>query len=163
MPSFLSGKRTEAEAQVSVWTELGIQPTNDLDAIQHAFAKQVKTRHPEEDPVGFQRLNEAYRTATSYSRRLNAEPEAQTPKTGAQGAIRPWVPAQSESLALAVPADSAWTKSTEPEDDAPLDFAALIAKGVLADMQPPPKHLGRIQKFLTQVSPSLKTWSERYL
>lgn len=42
------------------WEILGIEPTDDLRTVKRAYAKKVKVTRPEEDPVGFQQLNEAY-------------------------------------------------------------------------------------------------------
>lgn len=42
------------------WEILGIEPTDELRAVKRAYAKKVKTTRPEEDPKGFQELNEAY-------------------------------------------------------------------------------------------------------
>ena len=42
------------------WEILGIEPTDDLRTVKKAYAKKVKVTRPEEDPAGFQQLNEAY-------------------------------------------------------------------------------------------------------
>lgn len=45
------------------WSVLGIVPTNDVKTIKRAYAKNLKKTKPDENPAGFQRLNEAYKTA----------------------------------------------------------------------------------------------------
>ena len=42
---------------------LGLRPDADERAIKRAYAAQLKTVRPDEDPAGFQRLNEAYQAA----------------------------------------------------------------------------------------------------
>lgn len=53
---------------MTVWEILGIGPTNDIRAIKKAYAEKVKTCHPEDDPDGFRKLQEAYRKAMDYAR-----------------------------------------------------------------------------------------------
>ena len=50
------------------FTILGIAPTDDLTAIKRAYAGKVKQCHPEEDPLGWQRLHDAYLNATDYAK-----------------------------------------------------------------------------------------------
>lgn len=45
---------------------LGVGPDADERAIKRAYAAKLKTTRPEEDPQGFQALNEAYRTALAW-------------------------------------------------------------------------------------------------
>ena len=42
---------------------LGLRPDADERAIKRAYAARLKTTRPDEDPEGFQRLNEAYQAA----------------------------------------------------------------------------------------------------
>jgi hypothetical protein len=45
---------------------LGIAPDADERAIKRAYAAKLKTSRPDDDPEGFQRLNEAYRDALRW-------------------------------------------------------------------------------------------------
>jgi hypothetical protein len=53
---------------MSCWLELGIAPTADIEAIKKAFAAQSKQHHPEDDPEGFSRLRQAYRSALQLAK-----------------------------------------------------------------------------------------------
>ena len=45
------------------WRELGVEPGADSETVRRAYLRLVKTRKPEQDPVGFQRLRDAYEIA----------------------------------------------------------------------------------------------------
>ena len=45
---------------------LGLAPDADERAIKRAYAARLKTSRPDEDPEGFQRLNQAYQAALAY-------------------------------------------------------------------------------------------------
>jgi hypothetical protein len=61
---------------VSIWNELGIEPTTDSRAIKRAYAARLKQVHPEDDPTGFQRLRKAYEDALAHA---NGRPKAVAP------------------------------------------------------------------------------------
>ena len=42
------------------WDILGIGDDADAKAIKRAYARALKSTRPDEDPIGFQRLNDAY-------------------------------------------------------------------------------------------------------
>ncbi len=48
---------------------LGLGPDADERAIKRAYAARLKTTRPDEDPEGFQRLNEAYQAALAWRQR----------------------------------------------------------------------------------------------
>ncbi len=50
------------------WSILGIEPTTNKKVIQQAYADKLKIYHPEDDPVGFQNLRDAYRCAIAYAK-----------------------------------------------------------------------------------------------
>ena len=52
--------------------ELGLRPDADERAIKRAYAAKLKTTRPEEDPQGFQALNEAYQAALAWHRAQEA-------------------------------------------------------------------------------------------
>lgn len=52
---------------------LGISDDADERTIKRAYARLLKTTRPDEDPAGFQRLNEAYQAALSYQRHQESE------------------------------------------------------------------------------------------
>ncbi len=49
------------------WEVLGLQPTSDRRAIKKAYAVRLKTTHPEDDPLGFQELRDAYEMALIWA------------------------------------------------------------------------------------------------
>ncbi|MEO3944227.1 tetratricopeptide repeat protein [Gorillibacterium sp. CAU 1737] len=45
---------------MSIWTILGLDPTEDTSLIRRAYASKLKIHHPEDDPESYQRLREAF-------------------------------------------------------------------------------------------------------
>jgi hypothetical protein len=65
---------------MTIWQELGIDPTSDSALIKSAYASRLKTTRPEEDPEGFQRLRAAYSAALRLAgqREISAVPANQS-------------------------------------------------------------------------------------
>ncbi|MDH1654846.1 DUF805 domain-containing protein [Pseudomonas mosselii] len=53
---------------MSCWIRLGIEPTQDMDAIRLAYRGRLPSHHPETDPEGFQALRAAYEEALRLAR-----------------------------------------------------------------------------------------------
>jgi hypothetical protein len=67
----------ENGGRVTPWEVLGIDPTRDRRAIKKAYALRLKTNNPEDDPMGFQELRNAYEMAlalASFAERDAAKP-----------------------------------------------------------------------------------------
>ncbi len=64
------------------WSELGLPGPAALPDIRQAYAKRLKTAHPEENPEKFQRLHAAYQEASRYARRAarSAPEEPKAPR-----------------------------------------------------------------------------------
>lgn len=52
---------------MDIWSILQIQPTNDKRAIKKAYAARAKLLHPEEKPLEFEALYEAYQRALEHA------------------------------------------------------------------------------------------------
>jgi hypothetical protein len=74
------------------WRELGLEPGADAETVRRAYLRLIKTRKPEQDPVGFQRAREAYEIAraggefealAAASARRHAAPHRPAPDDGA--------------------------------------------------------------------------------
>ena len=89
----------------SIWTILGLEPTEDISAIKRAYAEKARLCHPEEDPEGFLQLRQAYQAALACA-------EGGTPPEGP--------PSGPEE-----PEDEGWNLSESPKvpDEGPNPFA----------------------------------------
>ena len=56
----------------SKWKLLGIEPTTDIRQIKKAYAKALKLCSPEENPIKFQKLREAYKLILGSLERRNS-------------------------------------------------------------------------------------------
>ncbi|WP_283190732.1 J domain-containing protein [Pseudomonas sp. PMCC200344] len=54
---------------VNCWAILGLEADADSRSIKRQYATLLKVHRPDEDPIGFQRLREAYEQAMEWSRR----------------------------------------------------------------------------------------------
>ena len=57
------------EMNYGIWGWLGIEPTDDIDAIKAAYAEQAKKYHPAEHPEEFKKLRECYKEAIARAGR----------------------------------------------------------------------------------------------
>lgn len=48
---------------------MGIEPTKDKSHIKRAYARKLRTLHPEDDPAGYQQLREAFDTVLKQADR----------------------------------------------------------------------------------------------
>lgn len=55
---------------------LGVARTADEATIKRAYAKALKTNRPEDDPIAFQAINEAYQAALQFARQRQARMQA---------------------------------------------------------------------------------------
>lgn len=55
---------------MSVWRQLGLEPTGDLKAIKKAYAVLLKQNKPDENPQGFAALHKAYKTCIAQAKQM---------------------------------------------------------------------------------------------
>ena len=92
-------------------TLLGLDADADARAIKRAYAAALKTVRPDEDPEGFQRLNEAYRAALQWAQSRGAhEDESAASAVATAPAIV--APASQEDVAPPVPSPAALPDTT---------------------------------------------------
>jgi len=58
------------EGEMDIWQTLGIEPTENIEVIKRAFAAKSKECHPEEHPEEYQKLRQAYKSASGYAKRM---------------------------------------------------------------------------------------------
>lgn len=75
------------------WSVLELSPTDDVRAVKRAYAAGLKRHRPDEDPVGFQQLTDAYEFALADVRRRAAEALAGASPEPAADGLGPGAPA----------------------------------------------------------------------
>ncbi|MES2317250.1 MAG: J domain-containing protein [Pseudomonadota bacterium] len=111
---------------MNAWTILGIRATTDEREIKRAYAGKLKTTRPEDDPLAFQALRDAYEAALRLARYAaqhgDYEEEDQPP---AYTAAYEWDPEQ-EPGPDSVPATPVYMAAYEFEPLAPMTEARRI-------------------------------------
>ncbi|UUZ52615.1 J domain-containing protein [Massilia sp. H-1] len=103
---------------MNVWEILGIRATGDEREIKRAYAAQLKTARPDEDPQRFQDLRGAYETALRMARHAAEEPAAVTPVTEPE----PLIVSAEGPVYMA-----AWETKPAPESEAKRLWGAFLS------------------------------------
>lgn len=120
------------------WTILGIEPTQDVLSIRRAYAAALKRTNPDEDPVGFASLRQAYEQAMARARMLGAGVAAHAP-VAPQTSAAPQAPVtQVASDASRAPESSPAAEATQappipPVAGAPLTQATPAASNAIQE------------------------------
>ncbi|MFF7109922.1 molecular chaperone DnaJ [Pseudomonas sichuanensis] len=108
---------------MSCWIRLGIDPTNDLDAIRLAYRGRLPAHHPETDPEGFKALRAAYDEALRLAREQEATAADANEQPAEEAAAHPAL--LSFHTLLEEPAlrfdPQAWQRYIAELDELPLD------------------------------------------
>ncbi|WP_110993067.1 J domain-containing protein [Pseudomonas sichuanensis] len=108
---------------MSCWIRLGIDPTNDLDAIRLAYRGRLPAHHPETDPEGFKALRAAYDEALRLAREQEATAADDSEQPAEEAAAHPAL--ISFHTLLEEPAlrfdPQAWQRYIAELDELPLD------------------------------------------
>lgn len=101
------------------WDILGIGDDADAKAIKRAYARALKSTRPDEDPIGFQRLNDAYEWALGAVRHRDAN--ATPPTASDEGS-----PTPDALPELGRPVDAPPDLPPPAETERGFDFAAFF-------------------------------------
>ena len=135
---------------MSCWEVLGLPSDADARSIKRQYAVLLKQHRPDEDPVGFQRLREAYEHALQWSR---YEAPVEVPQ--------------------ALPVDTVQPATTEP--DTRLDQAQALVDDAtpanLARLYEQAQHIGcaeafealLLQRCLNGTEPAIAAWAVTHL
>ena len=61
---------------MDIWSQLGIEATNDIRTIKRAYASKLKLTRPDEHPEAFQDLHYAYKAALHYAAHVQEPTDA---------------------------------------------------------------------------------------
>ncbi|MEO7578973.1 MAG: J domain-containing protein, partial [Massilia sp.] len=89
---------------MNVWDVLGIAPTGDEREIKRAYARRLKCTRPEDDPLAFQELHDAYEFALRVARHGYIEVDEEFEDEG-EGEVQ--VQLQFERAGETAPSDAA--------------------------------------------------------
>ncbi|MDE1959735.1 MAG: J domain-containing protein [Xanthomonadaceae bacterium] len=115
-------------------THLGLAPGADEAAIKQAYARRLRDVRPDTDPVGFQRLNEAYRAALAQCRQRSGVAIPSRGSAPGRMAGEPGPDPSPDESAPRAPADPTHATPRAPVPGAPpsppaplrIDFAAFV-------------------------------------
>jgi hypothetical protein len=123
---------------------LGLHADADERAVKRAYAAKLKTTRPEDDPEGFQSLNEAYRAALAWVQsrpsQTHVEDEIEADNTGADASELPAdlpasVAAELRNIDAQLEAARALLDRAQANDTAALDAPARMAASTHIDAQ----------------------------
>ena len=103
---------------------LGLDRTADARAIKRAYAALLRVHRPDEDPAGFQRINDAYQAALAYRAWVDAHGE---PIDGDNGA-------HEDGVVLPDPLPHAPTPRATPTDDDATPYAPIAPVAEAQDL-----------------------------
>ena len=110
---------------MSCWEHLGIEPTDDQNAIRTAYRTRLPEVHPERDPEGFQALRGAYEDALRHARGEASEAgEAAALPSASEQAVQQFVELLQDAGRRFSP--EAWQDYCRSLDQLPLDVLESI-------------------------------------
>jgi hypothetical protein len=116
----------------SIWSILGIEPTQDASIIRRAYAAMLKTTRPEDDPEGFVRLRRAYESALAKAR----TPAISTPTAPPESVVPPALVELLKGVASPADAEPRAAPASHSAPSAPDDVAsAPDAAGELKELR----------------------------
>ena len=140
-----------------MWAILGIEPTTDSSAIRRAYAQALRRTNPDDDPVGFANLRQAYELALARARGRGASPVvalAAAPVGAAPASIAP----DGAAHAGAASAGAQSAAVADALDSTPSDLTQLRAnlaalqKALAAADDPDPRILRALLEACLQSS-----------